>query len=256
MQLRLGITSAATDVAGKATQEQSVVDARAATVTATAMPATQNRLSIFARLRRDTPAERAEPSAAGRPRTSLNMLARAGLGLATLGVTAAAVTGCSSGSSGLARSSPEPATAPPSTGQSIDPAPTDSSAPSTSATDPSTSAASPTSVPSLPVQADANVLAAKTSLDQACQMEAYTIVSAGRPANDQLGQAFDGVRAALYDEAVPDSDLQPVLDNYLLAEESITDSNGANLPIHLCRISTDPDRRKSRRMAKRDSHAR
>ena len=224
MQVRRGITSTATEATGKATHEKDAVG----TPAATAMPAAQNRLAIFARLHRHAPADRAEPSAAGRPRTRLKVLERAGLGLATLSLTA--VAGCSSGSSGLGTSSPEPTTAPPSTGQSIDPAPTDSSAPSTSATDPSTSAASPTSVPSLPVQPDANVLAAKTTLDQACQKEAYMIVSSGRPASDQLGQAFDGVQSALYNDAVPGSDLQPALDGYLLAEENIRDSSGASLP--------------------------
>jgi hypothetical protein len=153
------------------------------------------------------------------------MLARAGVGLATFGLTAAAVTGCSSGVSGVA-SSPKPSTAS-SSGQSIDPSAPNVSAPSTSATDPN--AASPTSVPSIPTLPNADLGALEFQLNEACEAEALQIAMQPRPTNDLLGPAHDQVRAALKEDQTGSS-LQQVLDNYLAQEESTKGPDGKNLP--------------------------
>ncbi|NRO98489.1 hypothetical protein GWC77_21430 [Paraburkholderia sp. NMBU_R16] len=191
----------------------------------TATPGGSN--PMVERLRRGTSGTRAETSAIGRPRSPLKeVLAHLGKGLATLGVTAAAVTGCSSGPSGLARS-PEPKASPPSSGQSIDPAAPNVSTPSSSATDPN--AASPTSVPSIPTLPNADVGSLEFQLNEACEAEALQIAMQPRPTNDLLGPAYDQVSAALNQDQTGSS-LRQVLDNYLVQEEATKGPDGKNLP--------------------------
>lgn len=231
MQIRRSVTPTATEADNKPAREKGAADARAAT----AMPTASNQLSMFSRLRREAPAAHAEASTAGRPRTPLNVLARVGLGLATLGLGATALTGCSSGTSGHAVGSAEPTTAPPSSGQSLDPAPTDSSTPSTDAADPgaSTSAALPTSVPSLPAQPNWNVSVAQETFYGACEAEAYMITNQPRPTNDLLGPAYDQLSSVLNNGNAPGPELKKALDNYTLAAESAKQPEP--LAVHLMR---------------------
>lgn len=218
MQVRQRSTSAVTGPADQSAHGDDTGNAHAATAT----PRGSNRFVEF--LRGSASPARAETSAVGRPRRPLNVFARAGVGLATFGLTAAAVTGCSSGVSGVA-SSPKPSAS--SSGQSIDPSAPDISTPSTSATDPN--AASPTNVPSIPTLPDADAGSLQFQLNEACVAEALQIAMQPRPTNDLLGPAYDQVSAALNEDQTGSS-LRQVLDNYLVQEEATKGPDGKNLP--------------------------
>mgnify|MGYP006951094371 CR=1 FL=1 len=202
---------------------------------ATAMPGGSSRLSSLTRLHRNAQADGHEASSAGRPRAPLKLLARVGLGLASLGFGAAALTGCSSGSSGLATRSAEPTSSPSSAGQTIDPAPSDSSTASTKTTDPSTSASSPTDLPTIVGQGNTDVALVKMQLDTACGFEADTIASQPRPTNDTLGQLYDRISAATqgldYSGGTTDAGaLHKLLDSYLNEEEALKKADPSSPP--------------------------
>lgn len=214
MQVRLGNTSVATETT-KPAQGNDKADPHAAT----AMPGGSS--SLLARLRGGGATVHAEASALDRPRAPLRALARAGLGLATLGITAAAVTGCSSGTSGVAvGSSPTPSAPPPSSAQSIDPAPTDSAIASTVTTAPSTAASSPSDIPSVVGQPSINVTQAQTQLDLYAGMEADAITSEPRPTDNILGNLYDSIGTDNSNPNVNYNTLLIDLDLYLTEEEA------------------------------------
>ena len=222
MQVRLRNTSAATETA-KPEQGKDTT----ATHGATTMPGGSN--SVLARLRRSAPAERTEASVLGRPHAPLKALARAGLGLATFGVAAAALTGCSSGTSGVAVGSSTPSAPPPSSAQSIDPAPTDSATASTATTDPSAAASSPTDIPSIAGQPGIDVTQAQMQLDLYAGMEADAIASAPRPTDNILGKLHDRIGT---DSSNLNGDYGTLLNdlNLYLTEEEDRINSGKNIP--------------------------
>ena len=223
MQVRLRNTSAATETA-KPEQGKDTT----ATHGATTMPGGSN--SVLARLRRSAPAERTEASALGRPHATLKAWARAGgLGLATFGVAAAALTGCSSGTSGVAVGSSTPSAPPPSSAQSIDPAPTDSATASTATTDPSAAASSPTDIPSIAGQPGIDVTQAQMQLDLYAGMEADAIASAPRPTDNILGKLHDRIGT---DSSNLNGDYGTLLNdlNLYLTEEEDRINSGKNIP--------------------------
>lgn len=227
MQVPRGITPMVTGLAQRPVQSKSTGPADAPL--ATAMRDASSRFPALARLHPNVRAEGPQASPAERPRASLKVFARGvGLGLAAASL-GAVLAGCGSSPSGPTAGSPGPINSPQSTGQTIDPAPTDSSTASTSTAYPttaypSTPASSPTGLTSIMGQGNPTVALVKMQLDADCGLEARAIANQPKPTSETLGQLYDRIHSVAQkldaDGRTADPDaLHKLLDAYLVAEE-------------------------------------